>query len=63
MFLESTKAEVEDVGVPCAEELGELVLPEGVAPVFWAGDAEPVLESFLLFELLLGSLLRDSCSC
>lgn len=34
LFLESTKAEVEEVGVPCAEELGELALPEGVAPVF-----------------------------
>ena len=58
-----TRVEVEEVGVPCAEELGELAVPEEDKLAFCAGDEEPVLGSFLLFELLLESLLRESCSC
>ena len=60
MFRESTKADVELLGVLWFEELGELVLPDGVKLVFCAGEAVPEVE-FLSF--LDDLLFLESCSC
>ena len=60
---ESTKAGVELLGVLWLEELGELVLPEGVRLGPPAGEAVPEFEDLSFFEVLLESLLLESCSC
>jgi hypothetical protein len=58
LFRESTRLEVEEVGVACAEPAGDWLeeLPRG--------DWVPDDESFFLASLLPSrSLLRESCSC
>lgn len=54
LFLASTKAVVEDVGVTWPEPAGEMVLT--------TGDAVPDVESFFL-ESFFESFPRESCSC
>ena len=58
LFRGSVKDVVEADGVAtgdCAASLEELACDEG--------DDVPSLESFLDFEALFGSLVRESCSC
>ena len=54
---------VELLGVLWLDELGELILPEGVKLVPCAGDAVPELEVLSFLEDLLESLFLESCSC
>lgn len=63
LFLMSFTAVVEEEGVPWLEELGEWVLAFEFTSVFWDDDAVPETLSFLPFEVLFGSLARESCSC
>ena len=63
LFRGSTNAGVELLGVLWCEELGELVLPEGVRLVPCAGDAAPEPEVLSFLEPLLESLFLESCSC
>lgn len=55
---------VEEVGVPCAEALGDCVLPGGTSVELELadGDAVPGVDSFPFFDLLLESLARESCA-
>ena len=55
---------VDEVGVPCAEVLGDCVLPGGtsVELVLAEGEAVPDVTSFLFFDLLLESLALESCA-
>lgn len=61
----SFKVVVEDVGVPCAEALGDCVLPGGTSvelELAADGEAVPDAESFPFLDLLLESLARDNCA-
>lgn len=62
LFLMSFTAVVEELGVPWLEEPGEWVFAVEFTSVLW-DDAVPETLSFLLFEVLFGSLARESCSC
>lgn len=55
---------VEEVGVPCAEALGDCVLAVVPSVEFELvdGEAVPDAESFPLFDLLFESLARESCA-
>lgn len=62
--MELFRVVVEEVGVPCADALGEFVLPTKVELELAAeGDAVPEDPSFLLFDLLFSRLARESCGC
>ena len=61
LFIELFKVVVEEVGVPCADAPGELVLPTSVAFELPAdGEAVPEVPSFLFLDLLFSRLALES---
>ena len=62
LLIELVNVVVEDDGVPCAEVVGEFVLPTSVAfEVDAEGLAVPDPPSFLLLDLLFSLLALESC--
>lgn len=62
LLIELFNVVVEEDGVPCAEVLGEFVLPTRVAFELDAdGLAVPEPPSFLLLDLLFSLLALESC--
>ena len=60
LFIALVRVVVDVVGVLWADALGEFVLPASVVLEGPEGDAVPELPSFLLFDLLLSLLARES---
>lgn len=63
LFIALVRVVVDVVGVLCADALGECVLPASVVLEDPEGEAVPEVLSFLLFDLLLSRLARESWSC